>query len=172
MPKIATMIGFAATLLLVGCTTQRTVFLPPDTSDTSPATASYELEADGIAAHEARLHAVSVTGLHALSSGSLALHGRAVGLNGAERYDVPQVGEYPPGSYQIGRYAEVPLYAPPAVLGAPHGARVIVQPGDTLSGLLRRYYGYVDNALLARAMAINPAINPNRIVPGQSVLLP
>ena len=172
MFKIATMICFAAALLLAGCTTQRTVFLPPDTSDTSPATASYELEADGIAAHEARLHAVSVTGLHALSSGSLALHGRAVGLNGAERYDVPQVGEYPPGSYQVGRYNEVPLYAPPAVPGAPHAARVIVQPGDTLSGLLRRYYGYVDNALLARAMARNPAINPNRIVPGQVILLP
>ncbi len=55
----------------------------------------------------------------------------------------------------------------------PEANRIFVQEGDDLTHLARRYYGYVNEELLAALQRANPAIvNRDVLVPGQPIVLP
>ena len=48
----------------------------------------------------------------------------------------------------------------------------VVVKGDTLYGIARKYYGKHSRELVRKIIDANPGINPDRIFPGQKIIVP
>lgn len=68
----------------------------------------------------------------------------------------------------VGQVIRIPTVQPPPPPPPPTGGRYVVQPGDTLAAIARRF-----NVRLPALIAANPQIaNPNLIFPGQIINIP